>query len=74
LKRIARADCVKKIPGEHLFTGDVEREITIHLIEKADLLLRPTYFDGDAVSVREALFLQTPVVATDNGMRPDGVN
>ena len=64
----------KKYRENIFLTGDVEREITIHLIERADLLLRPTYFDGDAVSVREALFLQTPVVATDNGMRPCGVN
>jgi len=64
----------KKYRENIFLTGDVEREITIHLIEKADILLRPTYFDGDAVSVREALFLRTPVVATDNGMRPDGVD
>lgn len=64
----------KKYRGNIFLTGDVEREITIHLIERADVLLRPTYFDGDAVSVREALFLQTPVIATDNGMRPCGVN
>jgi glycosyltransferase involved in cell wall biosynthesis len=64
----------KKYREKIFLTGDVEREITIHLIERADLLLRPTYFDGDAVSVREALFLRTPVIATDNGMRPNGVN
>lgn len=64
----------KKYSENIYLTGDVEREITIHLIEKAKILLRPTYFDGDAISVREALFLQTPVIATDNGMRPGGVN
>ncbi len=61
--------------AEHIFlTGDVDRNITLHLIKKAKILLRPTFFDGDAVSVREALFLQTPVIATDNGMRPAGVH
>jgi glycosyltransferase involved in cell wall biosynthesis len=64
----------KKYSENIFLAGDVKRDITLHLIEKADVLLRPTYYDGDAVSVREALFLQTPVVATDNGMRPDGVN
>ena len=53
--------------------GDVEHAVTLHLIEGADILLRTTLFDGDAISVREALFLGTPVIATDNGMRPEGV-
>lgn len=52
---------------------DVEHSITLHLIDDCDILLRTTKFDGDAISVREALHLNTPVIATDNGMRPDGV-
>jgi glycosyltransferase involved in cell wall biosynthesis len=55
-------------------TGDVPHATTLHLIKRADALLRTTLFDGDAIAVREALFLDTPVVATDNGMRPEGVN
>jgi len=47
--------------------------VTLHLIKDADVLLRTTMFDGDAISVREALHLGTPVIATDNGMRPEGV-
>lgn len=54
--------------------GDVAHKITLHLIKKADILLRTTKFDGDAIAVREALFLETPVIATDNGLRPAGVN
>ena len=53
--------------------GNVEHEVTLHLIKDADVLLRTTVFDGDAISVREALHLGTPVIATDNGMRPEGV-
>lgn len=56
-----------------LLAGDTDRDVVLHLIERADLMLRTTIFDGDAISVREALFLGTPVIATDNGMRPDGV-
>lgn len=56
-----------------LLTGDVEHKITLHLINDCDILLRPTLFDGDAISIREALFLDTPVIATDNCMRPEGV-
>jgi len=39
----------------------------------AGALLRTTLYDGDSVSVREALYLGTPVIASDNGMRPAGV-
>ena len=54
--------------------GNVDHAVTLHLINDADVLLRTTLFDGDAISVREALFLGTPVIATDNAMRPDGVH
>ncbi|MGB8508341.1 MAG: hypothetical protein WCD76_08045, partial [Pyrinomonadaceae bacterium] len=40
---------------------------------EGDLFLRTTLYDGDAISVREALHIGVPVIATDNGMRPDGV-
>ncbi|MEQ1920975.1 MAG: glycosyltransferase family 4 protein [Pyrinomonadaceae bacterium] len=53
--------------------GNVDHAVTLHLMRDADIVLRTTLFDGDAISVREALFLGTPVIATDNGMRPDGV-
>ena len=56
-----------------LLAGDVPHEVVLHLIKRADALLRTTHFDGDAISIREALFLETPVIATDNKMRPDGV-
>ncbi|MFL6375640.1 MAG: glycosyltransferase family 4 protein [Pyrinomonadaceae bacterium] len=53
--------------------GDVRHAETLRLIAMAHAMLRITLFDGDAISVREALFVGTPVVATDNGMRPAGV-
>lgn len=57
-----------------LLVNDVEHEVVLHLIEKSDILLRLTQYDGDAISLREALFLGTQVIATDTGMRPEGVN
>ncbi|MEO6655398.1 MAG: glycosyltransferase family 4 protein [Pyrinomonadaceae bacterium] len=57
-----------------LIAGNIEHVVTLNLINDADILLRTTLFDGDAISIREALFLGTPVIATDNGMRPDGVH
>jgi glycosyltransferase involved in cell wall biosynthesis len=56
-----------------LLCGDVPHEQTIRVIAESDAFLRTTRYDGDSVSVREALQLGTPVIATDNGMRPDGV-
>lgn len=53
--------------------GNVSHDIVLHLINSADVMLRTTRFDGDAISVREALLLGTPVIATDNSVRPDGV-
>ena len=57
-----------------LLCGDVPHNITMTAISRSDLMLRTTLFDGDAVSVREALHLGTPVIASDNGMRPTGVH
>ncbi|HLM00166.1 MAG TPA: glycosyltransferase, partial [Pyrinomonadaceae bacterium] len=70
LRRIIAA----KSYAEHiLLAGDVQHAVTLHLINDCDVLLRTTDYDGDAISVREALHLDTPVIATDNGMRPEGV-
>jgi glycosyltransferase involved in cell wall biosynthesis len=54
-------------------TGPVPRDLALALMRRADLFVRPTYFDGDASSVREALALGVPVVASDTDFRPDGV-
>jgi glycosyltransferase involved in cell wall biosynthesis len=56
-----------------LLSGDIPHAVTMQAIARADLMLRTTLYDGDSISVREALHLGTPVIATDNGMRPDGV-
>jgi glycogen synthase len=56
-----------------LMAGDVPHSATMQAISLSKLMLRTTLYDGDALSVREALQLGTPVIATDNGMRPTGV-
>jgi len=56
-----------------LLPGDVPHASTIQAMARSRVLLRTTLYDGDALSVREALQLGTPVIATDNAMRPPGV-
>ncbi|MBV9215235.1 MAG: glycosyltransferase family 4 protein [Acidobacteria bacterium] len=65
---VAEADNVEHI----LLAGNVEHAVTLRLMQDAEVILRTTLFDGDAISVREGLFLGTPVVASDTGNRPRG--
>jgi glycosyltransferase involved in cell wall biosynthesis len=60
--------------AEHiLLYGDLPHAATLQAMNRADVMLRTTWYDGDALSVREALHFSLPVIATDNGMRPEGV-
>jgi glycosyltransferase involved in cell wall biosynthesis len=60
--------------AEHvLLAGDQPHAVALQAIAGAGAFLRTTFYDGDSISVREALHLGTPVVASDNGMRPPGV-
>jgi hypothetical protein len=44
----------------------------VALMMKCDLVLRPTNTDGDALTIREALYLGLPVIASDAVQRPSG--
>jgi len=57
-----------------LLYGDLSHAVTLRAIAESDLLLRTTLYDGDSIAVREALGLGTPVIATNNAMRPEGVH
>ena len=57
-----------------LLLGDVDHADTLRVIQECQGLLRITLYDGDSIAVREALHFGTPVIATDNGMRPPGVH
>ena len=58
-----RVTCIENLPHEQFAA----------ILSCADVFVRPSYADGDAVSVREALALGIPVVASDTDSRPDGV-
>lgn len=58
--------------GAVALTGDLPHPLCRALIARSDLFVRPTLADGDALSVREALALGVPVVASDAGHRPPG--
>jgi glycosyltransferase involved in cell wall biosynthesis len=64
----------KPYAGSILLCGDVPHSITLRALAESDLSLRTTLYDGDSISVREALLIGTPVIATDNGMRPQGTH
>jgi glycogen synthase len=50
--------------------GELERHQALAVVAAADLFVRPTLADGDAISVREAIALGRPVVASAVGARP----
>ena len=68
--KVAASPCSEHI----LLCGDVPHAVTLRAIARAQVMLRTTLYDGDAISIREALHLGTPVIASDNGMRPHGVH
>jgi len=60
-------------PDHAYFTGPLSHAVVLAVMKRLTLFLRPTYFDGDSLSVREALALGVPVVASATDFRPDGV-
>lgn len=57
-----------------LLAGDVPHEMTLRALQESNVCLRTTLYDGDALSVREALHLGVPVIGTRTVLRPDGVH
>ena len=55
-----------------LLLGDMDHPRCLALLSASDVFLRPTLRDGDSISVREALCLGVPVVASRVGARPAG--
>jgi glycogen(starch) synthase len=55
-----------------LMVGDVDHETCLAVMARSDVFLRPALVDGDSTSVREALALGVPVIASHVGTRPPG--
>ncbi|MFC2108300.1 glycosyltransferase family 4 protein [Candidatus Bipolaricaulota bacterium] len=61
---------IRQVVGDNIrFVEDPLDEFT-PIAQQSDLFLRPTNTDGDAVCIREALYVGTPVVASDAVPRP----
>jgi glycosyltransferase involved in cell wall biosynthesis len=62
------------LTGSFRLQGDVDHDLCLAAIGQSALFVRPTFEDGDSISVREALALGVPVVASAVGTRPEGVH
>ena len=67
--RIEARQCAQDV----LLAGDVAHGATVEAMSRSRILLRTTWYDGDAISVREAMQVGTPVIATNTALRPDGI-
>ncbi len=73
-----RAQAEKRIREEGmedhvLLAGDLDHDVCLALISASHVFVRPTLTDGDSISVREAIALGVPVVASNSCRRPSGV-
>ncbi|MEK6630448.1 MAG: glycosyltransferase, partial [Acidobacteriota bacterium] len=60
LEQLARAaGCLERIEA----LGELAHPQALAVIRSADVFVRPTLADGDAISVREALVMGVPCVA-----------
>jgi len=59
--------------GETVFlAGDLDHQLCLTAMSHSAVFVRPTFRDGDSISVREAMSMGVPVVASNVGTRPEG--
>ncbi|AHC28088.1 MULTISPECIES: glycosyltransferase family 4 protein [Mycobacteriaceae] len=71
-----RAALLDRVARDGLADAVVVREdeqAVFPILRRADAFVRTPHHEGDAISVREALAVGTPVLASDVGFRPSGV-
>jgi glycosyltransferase involved in cell wall biosynthesis len=71
--RLRQLAAERGVTDRLVWLGDLEHGECLSVMKRSDLFVRPTYTDGDSVSVREAVELRVPVVASNVGHRPAGV-
>ncbi|WP_432407033.1 glycosyltransferase family 4 protein [Wukongibacter sp. M2B1] len=57
---------------EKIFIFEVKDTEFYPILQKSNLFIRPTNTDGDAISLREALYFKIPSIASDIVARPKG--
>jgi len=72
LKKLQQQIKQKKIENNISFITEPLQEVYPIWI-KSDIFVRPTCTDGDALSIREAMYFKIPVVTSDAVPRPEGV-
>ena len=68
-ERLQKLQNEKKV----LLVENLDRNEFLTLFKRSNICLRTPVSDGVSSSVLEALYLGTPVVASENGKRPEGV-
>ena len=61
------------LAGHAVCLGEVSHDRCLAFIRAGDVVVRSTFADGDAITVREGLAFGVPVVASDTDFRPEGV-
>jgi glycosyltransferase involved in cell wall biosynthesis len=61
------------LAGRAVCLGEVSHDRCLAFIRAGDVVVRSTFVDGDAITVREALAFGVAVVASDTDFRPAGV-
>lgn len=64
---------IKELQLQDNFLLTTDRLSFVKIIELSDIILRPTNTDGDAITIREGLFLNKAVLASDVVKRPEKV-
>jgi glycogen synthase len=53
-----------------MLTGDLLHSLTLNVLSSSDCYIRTSRYDGDCISLKEAIHLGVPAIATDTGIRP----
>ncbi len=61
-----------RLEGDAVLCGDLEHRHTLKILASSSCYVRASRYDGDCISLREAIHLGIPAIASDTGMRPEG--